>query len=253
MKLLLGAFLILAAALSVTAQEADVLVVLNTKVLDVEKRFANPSPELAGLLREVLGDIRLLKTRHTNLVRRGVNLSDKYMSSLPGLVNLLTTALDGAADQNKLIKILSAVHVDLEVKASYLVNARTKREERTRYERVPILVYESRNRYYYWQYEYRAVGTYYVVMVEDVAVTVHTKVNANETRGYEIWYVTAGEEDFPNSYKSFGSLSSPATWSLPPGGYRVWAKKGSFTTERKPMTVGGQGSRQDQDIDVTPK
>ena len=79
-----------------------------------------------------------------------------------------------------------------------------------------------------------------------IKVKVLTKNSQNnDSHGYQVWFVQKGMEDVTACYDNFNKFSSPTDEKeLVPGGYFVWAKKGSTTTERIPKRIGGDGKKE---------
>ena len=69
--------------------------------------------------------------------------------------------------------------------------------------------------------------------------------------GYEVWYVPKGLVDYSDEYRRFDNLSTPAIMPLPPGNYLIWASKGRWSSERRPLTLGNDGrSKRQYDLPV---
>ena len=86
----------------------------------------------------------------------------------------------------------------------------------------------------------------------EIKVTVRTKSGAQEIPGYEIWCAPAALVRFENEHIRFPGLSSPAILkNLPPGYYKMWAKKGKDKTEITPVTIGGKGEKEFPPIELS--
>lgn len=255
MKLLAILLFLLIAPISF-AQTPDVLDALSSQLLAVEKRFGSTDTQLSRTLKSVQSDIVSLRAKHQDLARRKVRLSDIYSRSLDRYVRLLDTTFKDSREGKKRLELLTALDEDLKLKLSHLNNEPIRRQPGVKYvksrwgiEMCPEPIPRCR----YWTEIYVSVPdpSQTTEIVEDVSVNVRTKAGGDEVRDYEIWYVTKFEAELPDQIHRFDSLSSPTAVTLPPGSYLIWAKKGSFTTERQSLDVGGKGLQQNRDIDVT--
>lgn len=83
-----------------------------------------------------------------------------------------------------------------------------------------------------------------------VDLIVHTKRDALEMGGYEVWYVPKGWSDTPAKFRVSDQPSSPAILKLAPGNYWIWLKKGEMSTQKLPYTLGRDGSRKEIDFPI---
>ncbi len=81
-----------------------------------------------------------------------------------------------------------------------------------------------------------------------VTVTVRTVSASEERPGHFVWYVERGWRSFSDRYKRFENMSSPTARRMAPGNWLIWAQ-GTSESERAPVTVGGEGQRQ-QSVDI---
>jgi hypothetical protein len=85
----------------------------------------------------------------------------------------------------------------------------------------------------------------------EIKVTVRTKRGIEEISGYEVWCAPAALVRFENEHIRFPGLSSPAVLkNLPPGYYKMWARKGKDKTEPAPVTIGGKGEKEFPPIEL---
>ena len=77
-----------------------------------------------------------------------------------------------------------------------------------------------------------------------VEVTVRARTSGKEVDDCEVWFVPKGwfsNKDFHKRFDRPTNQSMPPKMSLPPGNYFIWLSKPPITTERQPMTIGGDG------------
>jgi hypothetical protein len=239
--------LILLTFSSTGAQNPTVFDNLKSVVTAIAAKADQSDSHFKDILAEVQSEIKSLETQHRNLTKTGIEISDGYMTSLVGLVDSLQRTVNTSTDTAAAVKILTALNDDLRLKLSHLRNDPTKQVERS-YVVPEVYIWRGT---IYWRYGANEVKRYTANVAGDVAVSVHTKIDSRDVAGYEVWYVTKLDADCGDCFRRFGNLSSPTNWTLAPGNYFIWAKKGAFSSERQPLQVGGKGLQQSRDIDVT--
>jgi hypothetical protein len=90
---------------------------------------------------------------------------------------------------------------------------------------------------------------------KEIGVTVHTRAGEKEIGGYEVFYVSKGMFDVKSAHDRFPRQSSPTDEKiLPPGGYAMWVRKKSFTSDPITLRIGGRGETHlEVDIVVPPE
>lgn len=88
-----------------------------------------------------------------------------------------------------------------------------------------------------------------------IAVKVHTKAGDKEVGGYEVFYVSKGMLDVKSAHDRFPRHSSPTDEKiLCPGGYAMWVRRQTFTSEPVTLRIGGHGeTRLEVDLAVPPE
>lgn len=77
---------------------------------------------------------------------------------------------------------------------------------------------------------------------KEIKVKVHTKASDKEIGGYEVYLVQKGMFDVTSAHDRFPRQSSPTNEKiLAPGGYVLWVRRKSFTSEPVSMRIGGHG------------
>lgn len=77
---------------------------------------------------------------------------------------------------------------------------------------------------------------------KEIKVKVHTKASDKEIGGYEVYLVQKGMFDVTSAHDRFPRQSSPTNEKiLAPGGYVLWVRRKSFTSEPVFMRIGGHG------------
>lgn len=78
-----------------------------------------------------------------------------------------------------------------------------------------------------------------------IKVKVRTTAGGQEVGGFEVFFVQKGMFEVKNAHDRFARQSSPTDEKiLAPGGYAVWARKGSTITEPTTLRIGGSGEKQ---------
>jgi len=78
-----------------------------------------------------------------------------------------------------------------------------------------------------------------------IKVKVRTTAGGREVGGFEVFFVQKGMIEVKNAHDRFARQSSPTDEKiLAPGGYAVWARKGSMITEPTTLRIGGSGEKQ---------
>jgi hypothetical protein len=90
---------------------------------------------------------------------------------------------------------------------------------------------------------------------KEIGVKVHTKAGEKEIGGYEVFYVSKGMFDVKSAHDRFPRQSSPTDEKiLPPGGYAMWVRKKTFTSDPITLRIGGRGETHlEVDIVVPPE
>jgi hypothetical protein len=86
---------------------------------------------------------------------------------------------------------------------------------------------------------------------KEVLVKVHTKRNAQEINGYQVWYVQKGMLDDKSFHTRFGKLSTPTEQrGFCPGRYAMWARKDKTAGEPSTIQIPSQLGARSDDVDV---
>jgi hypothetical protein len=83
-----------------------------------------------------------------------------------------------------------------------------------------------------------------------VEVSVKTVNKGEEVKGCEVWFAAGAWVDVIDRHKKFPKESSPTAYSLPPGYYRMWTKRGKEEAKKVPVDVGIGGTKELK-IDLT--
>ena len=128
--------------------------------------------------------------------------SQRYLDNLTSYSSVIQRFIDTTVPSKEMLKVLREVSSDFHTKVIY---SKTSRGQPLR-------------------------------EVEAIINTV--KAGKGEVSGYEVWYVPRGLVDYPDEYKRFDNLSTPAVMPLPPGNYFLWATRDNVVSERRPVTLG---------------
>jgi hypothetical protein len=80
---------------------------------------------------------------------------------------------------------------------------------------------------------------------KEIKVKVHTTAGGKEVGGFEVYYVQKGMFEVKSAHDRFPRQSSPTDEKiLAPGGYAMWVRKGTVTTEPITLRIGGSGEKQ---------
>jgi hypothetical protein len=200
---------ILIMCLGIKAQSAtspDAVQSLNSmsnSTLLLQSKYSKKSKAIAGKLLEI--SVLVQEMRAAIKARLPKTKPEIYLENLSAISKLLKNLSGKPPKKELLLKKLEEVASDLALKVAY---GRSSRGE-------PFAQIEA---------------------------VIRTIKGTNEISSYEVWYVPVALEEYSEDHMRFDNLSSPAVMKLPPGNYLIWAKKGNYKSERRPLTLGNDGS-----------
>jgi hypothetical protein len=185
---------------------------MSNSIRVLQIKYAKKNKAAAAKLQEISNYIHEMQANI--LLRLNQDEPEQYIQNLASIAKLLKTLAEKHIAKNDLLKKLDQTASDLALKVAY---SRSSRGE-------PYAQIEA---------------------------VIRTVKESNEISGYEVWYVPVALDEYRDEYRRFDNLSSPAVMLLPPGNYFLWATKGIYISERRPLTLGNDGrSKRRYDLDV---
>jgi hypothetical protein len=175
---------------------------LNIKLEALQERYRT-NDDLLAQLRQTSLEVRELRSVVT--LSGESPQPERYLNNLSSYSGLMQRLIDRPLPSQEMLKVLREVNADFHTKVIYSKSSRGQ----------PLRE------------------------VEAIINTV--KAGKGEVSGYEVWYVPRGLADYPEEYKRFDNLSTPAIMLLPPGNYFLWATRDNVVCERRPVTLGDDG------------
>ncbi len=176
---------------------------------DLLKTLGATNAEAASLLRQIQTNAQFLDAKWDDWFKhhdqsRNYSSSDDYLKALRNDIWLLTNAKK-EKDPLRAFGLVSDAALDLQIKAD---NCRHSSD---------------------------GLG-------KQIRVKVHTKAGDQEIGGYEVYFVSKGMFDVKSAHDRFPRQSSPTDEKiLCPGGYAMWVRKKTFTSDPITLRIGGRG------------